>query len=87
MDDGKKQDSMKMIMGAIRSIKDGHMDPWFWKRQTAREWCSRLDPEICASMKARVVEEMITLRLDNRHNAGSRMCDLLVCMAERERCA
>lgn len=83
MDDPKKQNSSNMIIGAIHAIKTGHMDPWFHRRQTAREWCSKLEPTVCASMSSRVVEEMIALRLDNRHNAGARMCDLLVYMAER----
>ena len=77
--------STNMIIGAIHAIKAGHMDPWFHKRQTIREWCSKLEPTVCASMSNQVVEEMISLRLDNRHNAGARMCNLLVCMAERGR--
>lgn len=81
------ENSVLAIVGAVHDIKRGNMDPWFHRKQIAREWCAKLEPTACTEMTHRILEEMVNLRLDGRVNAASRMCDLLVCVIEKGRTA
>lgn len=83
MDDSKRQNSVNMLIGAINSIDHGHMDPWFHRKQTAREWCAKLEPAVCVEMAPRILNDMVRIRLDGRFNAAARMTDLLVHTVER----
>lgn len=75
--------SVAAINAAIDAIYKGSMEPWFWRKQTCREWFSRQDPGACRTMVPEIQRAMVTLRLDGKFNAGARMCDMLVYAVER----
>lgn len=77
--------SVIAINSAVDTIYHGGMEPWFWKKQTCREWFARQDPEACAKMVQGIQDAMVTLRLDGRFNAAARMCEVLVHAVERGR--
>jgi hypothetical protein len=74
------------IQHAIQAIQNGHMDAKWWNKNLCREWCAKLDPDACVHMASAIQHAMVHLHVNNRPNAGERMCTLLVYVVARSLC-
>lgn len=73
---------MNHIQKAIDSILNGHMSPWFHSNQPIDDWCRHIESSSYEDMKDTIIQHMIVLKQQGRHNVANRMLELLAALDE-----